>query len=159
MDSVVMPTVCQQNSYGNHPRKSNDLGAWAISYLSEDRQHARQSPAIELGICVITISVLPQARAWYQAIQDTQGKSNAPWASVTTGKNGYFELLGFCPKNIHSLNMSTLSVPGTTWDPRTQNKDDSISALRCSEHSRARQVSESPLVVNAVREDERVMET
>lgn len=159
MDSVVMPTVCQQNFYGNHPWKRNDLGGWAISYLSEDRQHAQQSPTIESGICVITISVLPQARAWYQAIQDREGKPNALWASVTTGKNGHFELLGFCPKNIHSSNMSTLSVPGTTWDPRTQNKDDSISALRCAEHRGARQVSESPLVVNAIREDERVMET
>lgn len=44
-------------------------------------------------------------------------------------------------------------------DPRTQNKNDSVSALRCSECSRARQVHELTLGVNIVREEERIMET
>ena len=44
-------------------------------------------------------------------------------------------------------------------DPRTQNKNDSVSALGCSECRRARQVHELPLGVKIVREEERIMET
>lgn len=67
------------------------------------------------------------------AIQDRQGKSNVLLAYATTGKSGHFALFGFCQTNfIHSSNISTFSVPSTMSDPKTLNKYDAVSALRCS---------------------------
>lgn len=56
------------------------------SPLFQKRESMHKTHTTESGICVITISDLPQVRAWYQAIQDRQDKSNALWAYVTTGK-------------------------------------------------------------------------